>query len=255
MQIVIIEDEHLAQLELKRLLDQCHQEIDVLAYLDSIAESVPWLRTHAAPDLIFMDIQLADGLSFEIFKQVEVITPVIFTTAYDEYALQAFKVNSVDYLLKPVELKDLQASLKKHADLKQFYTESPLAFTPTQIEQLLNFRKPQYKTRFVSKIGDHLKHIAIAEVAYFYADDKTVFLVTRDQKELIVDYTLSDLTALLNPTQFYRLNRTYLAHVTAIAQVTKHFDGRLKVTLMPPAKEAILISRPKTAEFKQWLDS
>ncbi len=255
MKIVIIEDEPFAQFELKRLLDLCDIEVEVMGWLDSIEESVQWFREHDAPELIFMDIQLADGASFEIFKRVEITAPVIFTTAYDEYAIQAFKVNSVDYLLKPIELADLQASLRKYESLKQQYRQEQIAFTQAQIERLLVARHSPYKTRFVSKLGDHLKSISIEEVAYFYADDKLVFLVTTDNKELPIDSTLNDVAEKVDPEQFYRINRTYLTRITAITQVVKQFDGRLKVALTPPAKEQIFVSRQKSAEFRQWLDS
>jgi DNA-binding LytR/AlgR family response regulator len=256
MNVLIIEDELLAQFELKRLLAECGVEIEILGVLDSIKESVAWLRTHELPDLLFLDIQLADGLSFEIFKQVEITTPVIFTTAYDEYAIQAFQVNSLDYLLKPIELDDLRSSLQKYAAVKAHYGAHPQpALTPTQIDQLLNFRQPTYKARFVSKLGDHLRHIPVEDIAYFYANDKLVFLVTKDNKEFPLEYTLNELTTMLDPKQFYRVNRTYCMHITALTQVVKQFDGRLKVSCTPPAKEPIWISRQKAAEFKQWLDS
>jgi two-component system response regulator LytT len=255
MNVLIIEDEKLAQVELKRLLDQSDFDINVLGCLDSIEESVQWLAEHEEPDIIFMDIQLSDGSSFEIFDLIEIKTPVIFTTAYDEYAIQAFKVNSVDYLLKPIEPSDLQASLQKYTEIKQHYTSTQLSYTRNQIEQILDLREPHYKNRFISRIGDRIQHIMVEDVAYFYAEDKIVSLVTRDNKEFVIDYTLEHLQSLLDPNQFYRLNRKYLAKIDAIEHVLRLFDGRFKVILKPPAKNKILISRRRMAEFKRWLDS
>ena len=255
MNVLIIEDEKLAQVELKRLLDQCDFDINVLGCLDSIEESVHWLTEHEEPDIIFMDIQLSDGSSFEIFDLIDVKTSVIFTTAYDEYAIQAFKVNSVDYLLKPIDPGDLQASLQKYKDIKQHYTKTQLSFTRAQIEQLLNLREPRYKNRFISRIGDRIQHIMVEDVAYFYAEGKIVFLVTRNNKEFVIDYSLEHLQSLLHPNQFYRLNRKYLVNIDAIEHASRHFDGRFKVILTPPAKNKILISRRRVADYKRWLDS
>jgi two-component system response regulator LytT len=255
MNVLIIEDEKLAQVELKRLLDQCDFDINVLGCLDSIEESVHWLTEHEEPDIIFMDIQLSDGSSFEIFDLIEIKTPVIFTTAYDEYAIQAFKVNSVDYLLKPIEPSDLRASLQKYHDIKQHYTDTQFSLTKFQIEQIMTLRKLQYKNRFVSTIGDRIQHITIEDVAYFYAEGKIVFLVTKANKEFIIDYSLEHLQSLVNPDQFYRLNRKYLVKIDSIEHVSKHFDGRFRVNLTPPTKNKILISRRRVSEFKQWLDS
>jgi len=255
LNVLILEDEQFARVELKRLLDQSGFDIHVLACLDSIEESVRWLTTHPTPDLIFMDIQLSDGLSFGIFDQIRIQTPVIFTTAYNEYALQAFKVNSIDYLLKPIDPADLHISLQKYTDLKHLYTESQLAETKAQLEQLLQRGDQRYKIRFLAKIGDRFQHIQVGDVAYCYAEGKTVSLVTTENKEFVIDYTLDHLEAILNPTQFFRLNRQYLVKIDAIDQVSKHFDGRFKVSLRPPTKRPIFISRRRVTEFKAWLDS
>lgn len=253
MKVLIIEDEALAQIELKRLLNKCSAEIEVLGCLDSIEESVAWLKHNSAPDLIFMDIQLSDGLSFEIFNKLRVTSPVIFTTAYDEYALQAFKLNSIDYVLKPIEQTDLQASLDKYSRLKAEFARRTSSFTPEQVDYLLNFRKPEYKTRFVSRVGDSLKYIQLAEVAYFFAEDKIVFLVTTRDKKYIIDYTLEQLEPLLDPKQFYRLNRRYIAKIDAITDIEKYFHGRLHITLTPKVEDKILISRDRASKFKEWL--
>lgn len=254
MKVLIIENELLAQKELERLLLKCESTIEILGYLESIEESVAWLSENHEVDLIFMDIQLSDGLSFEIFNKISLSTPVIFTTAYDEYAINAFKVNSIDYLLKPIEQNDLQTSLNKYQDFKKQFSKTFSSFNKEQIEQLLNFQKKEYKTRFVSLVGDRIQYINVEDIAYFYADDKIVFLVTHEQKEFIIDHTLENLETLLDPKQFFRLNRTYVAQITSIDTISKYFKGRLKVSLIPQAREEIVISRERSVKFKEWLD-
>lgn len=253
MQVLIIEDEPLAQVELERLLQKVDSEIEILEFLDSIEESVKWLNSNPSPDLIFLDIQLSDGLSFEIFQKTEVKTPVIFTTAYDEYAIQAFKVNSIDYLLKPVDLEELEKSIKKFSEIKEQFSQN--TFSEEKITQLLNFKKTNYKTRFVSRIGDNLKHIPIEEVAYFYAEDKTVFLVNTSGKEFIIDFTLETLEPLLEPSVFFRANRKFILKINSIKNVSRYFNGRLKITLEPKSIDEVLVSREKASIFKNWLDN
>ncbi|MGI9545459.1 MAG: LytR/AlgR family response regulator transcription factor, partial [Cyclobacteriaceae bacterium] len=233
MNILIIEDEHFAEAELKRLLKKCGEEMAIVASLDTIRSSVRWFRENQKPDLVFMDIQLSDGLSFEIFNQVEVTCPVIFTTAYDEYAIQAFKVNSIDYLLKPIELQDLKAALDQYHQVKQEFKEVHSSITPEQIESLLSFGKKEYKDRFVSKIGDYYKYILVKDVAYFYAEDKTVYLVSIEDQKYIIDYSLDQLETMLDPKIFFRLNRSYITRLEAIDSVAKYFNGRLQINLRP----------------------
>lgn len=257
MKVLIIEDEPYAQDELKRLLSLCDPSIEVWTCIDSVEDSIIWLEEPNEPDLIFMDIQLSDGLSFDIFKHTEVKAPVIFTTAYDEYAIRAFKVNSIDYLLKPVEEEALKSALKKFAAIRRQFSQPVQAqnfFNPAQIEQLLKLNKPEYKSRFVTTIGDRIKHIGIEQVAYFFADDNTVYLVTGDKKKFIISYTLDQLESLLDPRHFFRINRKYITKITAIGDVNKYFNSRLKVSLVPPVDDEILISRVKVPEFLSWMD-
>jgi DNA-binding LytR/AlgR family response regulator len=257
MKVLIIEDEPFAQDELKRLLALCDKNIQVWECIDSVEDSIIWLEEPNEPDLIFMDIQLSDGLSFDIFKHTEVKAPVIFTTAYDEYAIQAFKVNSIDYLLKPVEEEALKAALKKYSIIKQKYAISapaPTYFSADQIEQLIKLNKKEYKSRFVTQIGDRIKHIEVEAVAYFYADDDTVYIVTGDKKKYIINYTLDQLDRVLDPKYFFRINRKYIARISAIGDVHKYFNSRLKVTLQPAVDDEILISRVKVPEFLNWMD-
>jgi DNA-binding LytR/AlgR family response regulator len=255
MNIAIIEDEPLARQELKRRLTRCDKNVDILAFLESVGKSVGWFKEKKPVDLIFMDIQLSDGLSFEIFERVRVPAPVIFTTAYDEYAIQAFKVNSIDYLLKPINDKDLKSALQKYAVLKEQFNEKAIAFKEHQIAHLYDPYRTGYKKRFISKVGDDFKYINVEAIAYFYAEHKVVTLVSNDKKEFVIDYTLENLEKLLDPTIFFRLNRKYLVKIDAIKKVSKYFRGRLKVTVRQAEEDEILVSRDKKEDFKSWLDS
>lgn len=260
MKVLIIEDETFAQLELKRLLLLCRPDIEVVDCIDSVEEAteqIPKINI----DLIFMDIQLSDGLSFEIFSKINPSAPVIFTTAYDEYAIKAFKVNSIDYLLKPIEKEALNAALLKYEQLGEHYrsTAQTLSATPQptlqlhQIEQLLNLNQQQYKTRFMVSLGEKIRHVNAEQIAYFFADGDMVCLVTTDKRKYAIAYTLDQLECQLNPQDFFRINRTYITNIQAIGEITKHFNSRLKIALAPTPTEEILVSRARVQQFMQWL--
>lgn len=259
MKVLIIEDETFAQLELKRLLAKCRPDVEVIDCIDSIEEAIERIPQEL-PDLIFMDIQLSDGLSFEIFGKINLSVPVIFTTAYDEYAIRAFKVNSIDYLLKPVEEDLLSNALQKYDNLRQqfgnedTFVEAPkIQLQAHQIEQLLNLHRNQYKTRFMVTLGDKIRHVATDQIAYFFADDDAVFLLTCDKKKYIINYTLDQLETMLDPQHFFRINRTYIVAIKSIGDVHKHFNSRLKLTLIPPVEQETLVSRARVQQFMQWL--
>jgi DNA-binding LytR/AlgR family response regulator len=254
MKVVIIEDEDLAIDGLIRQLHRHDPTIQVVSTHDSIKAAVEWFGTHPAPDLAFFDIQLADGLSFEIFEQVNITCPVIFVTAFDAYALRAFKVNSIDYLLKPVELEALQRAFEKLNLLQK----STVAIHPTLdlavIQQMLARTSPKYKTRFMVKIGDKLAAFTTDEIEYFYGENKIVWLRLKNGRKYVVDYTLEELEDLLDPQQFYRLNRKYMATFESIGEVIAYTNSRLKVKLQSPVdQEDILISREKAEDFRVWL--
>jgi DNA-binding LytR/AlgR family response regulator len=256
MKILIIEDEPFAQNELKRLLKKTDAEIEVLACIDSIEESIEWFAENQHPDLVFLDIQLSDGLSFDIFKQVKVNSPVIFTTAYDEYAIQAFKLNSIDYLLKPIKLDALKKAIEKYEQFKlQFSTPAPAIDIKT-IEKLLQGGTPQpdFKTRFMAKVGDQIKHIEVENIAYFYAEDKEVFVICIDKKRYIIEYTLEQLDKILDPKIFFRITRNYIVKISSVKKISKFFNSRLTIELEPPANDEIIISRVKANEFVKWID-
>lgn len=254
MNVLIIEDEPFAQQELIRLLRLCDDSICVLDCLDSVEESVRWLQSHPWPELIFMDIQLSDGISFEIFNGINMQSPVIFTTAYDEYAIRAFKVNSIDYLLKPIEEHDLKNSLEKFQKIQELYKGKGAFLNQAQLEEVLQLYKPSYKSRLITRMGTQIGYLPVEEMAYIFSEDKVTFVIMPNNRRYILDYTLDQLTRILDPAIFYRLNRKYLAHIHAIESIHKYFNSRLKVTLKPPVSDEILISRAKVAEFLEWLE-
>ncbi|PKO97919.1 MAG: DNA-binding response regulator [Bacteroidetes bacterium HGW-Bacteroidetes-9] len=256
MKVLIVEDEPFAQQELKRLLSATNGDITVLGCIDSIEETVAWLRSNPLPDLIFLDIQLSDGLSFEIFKQEQILCPVIFTTAFDEYAIQAFKVNSIDYLLKPIKQAELNAALEKFDKVRESYQPKTQAtFDFSQIEQLLSTARKEYKSRFIARVGDQIKHIDIEDVAWFYAEDNVVFMVTKTNNRYIIDYTLDQVSLQLDPKRFFRINRSYIAAIQNIGKVSRYFNGRLLIEINPAAQEQVFVSRAKAQEFIEWLDN
>lgn len=251
MKIVIIEDEAPAARRITQLIKECRPDAEILGPLDSVEAAIEWCSTHAAPDLAFMDIQLADGLSFEIFEATTIKCPVIFTTAYDEYAIKAFKVNSIDYLLKPINKVELAAAFDKFDQLKANATPA------VDISELVkNFsRQNDYRTRFLVKQGQRLIPIDSKNVAYFFAEDKLVFLVTNDNHKYIVDYTLEQLEGQLNPQNFFRANRKVITTLGAVKDIHLSFNGKLKLYLKPDftGKEEIFVSRERASDFKDWL--
>ena len=255
MKVLIIEDEPLAQQELRRLLTKCAPQVEVMTCLDSVEDSVEWLsNAPEPPDLIFLDIQLSDGSSFGIFEQITVAVPVIFTTAYNEYALQAFRVNSIDYLLKPIEEEALGAALQKLSSLKdQFGGKNNAALSSQQLDNLLRQPRADYKTRFLTTLGDRIRYVPVEQIAYFFAEDNTVYLVTQDRKKYVLDYTLDHLETLVDPKHFFRITRKYLAHIAAIGEVSRYFNSRLKVGLVPATDDEILISRVRVPGFLAWM--
>ncbi|MBN2173819.1 MAG: response regulator transcription factor [Bacteroidales bacterium] len=254
MNVLIIEDEPHAQNELKRLLQKADPSVLVSECIDSVEDSVLWLQSNDAPDLIFLDIQLSDGLGFDIFKQIEIKVPVIFTTAYDEYAIQAFKLNSIDYLLKPIRFEDLSSALKKLQILKEQFGSKQMVIDMKQVEQLLKINQPEYKERFITRVGDQIKYVNINEIAYFRAEDNEVMLITLKNNRYIVDPSLDELTNLLHPKKFFRANRSYIVTVEAIEKISKYFNSRLHLELVPKTEDTVLISRVRVPDFLKWMD-
>jgi DNA-binding LytR/AlgR family response regulator len=254
MRILIIEDEQLAAERMVELILQNDPATDIAGIIDSVKDAVGWLKKEPSPDLIFMDIQLADGLSFEIFNQVKVETPVIFTTAYEEYAIRAFKVNSVDYLLKPIDYDELSTAFDKFR--KQFTAKSEPAFLANDILQ--NVRKmltKSYKNRFVIRVGDHLRSVETDEIMYFFSHDKITSLVTADGRTYVVDYSLDRLMEMLDCDKFFRTSRQNILNRDAIADIVVYSVSRLKVKLKVPGHDPLIVSRDKVNGLKEWLDS
>jgi DNA-binding LytR/AlgR family response regulator len=249
MNILLIEDEEPAANRLLKMIVEIEPAAVVSENIVSITSAIKWLNQNAAPDLIISDIQLADGLSFEIFKQVEVQCPVIFTTAYDQYAIEAFKVNSIDYLLKPIKKDELAYAIAKY---KKLYKTA----APFNIEQLLKFIQPQaqeYKKRFVVKYGEHIKTVNIEDVAYFYTEDKINFLTTKENRRFTVDFNLDTLETMLEPSTFFRINRQYIIAIQSIAEMFTYSKSRVLIKLNPPAKHETIVSTERSGAFKQWL--
>lgn len=250
MKALIIEDEKAAVRNLQALLSEVAPDMEILAVLDSITETIDWFRASPIPDLMFLDIHLADGSAFEIFEHVEIHCPIIFTTAYDEYALKAFKVNSIDYLLKPIDRKDIQKALDKLKLLNSDSTNKEPDYT-----SLLRALKKEenYKTHFLIPVkGDKLLPVSADSILFFHIDEGVVKAMMADGKEYIFPQTLDELADSLNPVFFFRVNRQYLISRKAVLDIDLWFNGRLSVNMKVPVPEKILISKARVSEFKEW---
>ncbi|MCX6324153.1 MAG: LytTR family DNA-binding domain-containing protein [Sphingobacteriales bacterium] len=253
MNILIIEDEALAAERLQLLLKQYDADIKVLGVLESIEESVQWLQKKASPDLFLMDIHLSDGHCFEIFNQVLIQRPVIFTTAFDNYALNAFQHYSIDYILKPVTAEALGAALNKYKAMAKAFTVPDYKNWTGVLASDSSLAK--YKDRFLAKVGPRTFFIQADEIAYFTADNKIVTLADREGNRFIVNYTIEKLEPLLDPHHFFRINRKMIVHSRSIEQVKPHFNNRLKLSLKNlKLSEDIIISRERVAAFKKWAE-
>jgi two-component system, LytTR family, response regulator LytT len=256
MKILIVEDEDLAVKKLKKTLLSVDESATVVGEADSIKSTISWLESNPAPDLILMDIELADGQSFEIFNHVQVKSPVIFITSYDEYALKAFKVNSVDYLLKPVQKEDLQAALEKYREMKKLYkTEAEPAISidvlVKELQQKLQTK--DYRKRFLVKHGQKLVSVEVDEIAYFFSDGRLNFFKTFDNRKFVVDYTMDELNDMLDPDRFFRISRSFYISVNSVAQIHDYFGNRLILHLKPETDKEAIVSREKVTDFKTWL--
>jgi DNA-binding LytR/AlgR family response regulator len=251
MKILIIEDEPQAVERMESLLRQCAPEAVVLARLDTVKSAVAWIQTHDPADLILLDIQLADGLSFEIFGQTEVRSPIIFTTAFNEYALKAFKVNSIDYLLKPIAPEDLRAALAKYHHLIGTASSQKMMESIGYAMQMLT---KKYKERFVIKVGEHLKTIEVKDVLCFYSQEKFTFAQTVDQRKHILDFTLDQLEGLVDPALYFRINRKYLVGLVAVQDMISYTNSRLRLTLRHSDDPEVIVARERVQEFRDWLD-
>ena len=254
MKILIIEDEKPAAEKLKSFIEYYDSSIEILGVLTTVNESVKWLKQNIdSPDLIFVDIQLPDGISFDIFKQVMVPTPVIFTTAYNQYAIEAFQLNSIDYLLKPFDYNKLYKSLEKFKSLKENILGKKERIQYQELSDLLsNLNKTDYKTRFMIKVGDHIKSLTTDKIALFHAEGRDVSVFTQKGRNYLIDYKLEELENLLDPKVFFRINRSFIVNINAISDAIIFSSSRLKVITEPAFEKELIVSREKVSEFKFW---
>lgn len=250
MRVLIIEDEKPSARRLERMLNTIN--IAVEAQLHSVSESVEWLSANPHPELILLDIQLSDGLSFEIFEHIKLSSAIIFTTAYDEYALRAFKQNSIDYLLKPIDQQELENAIEKFKLLQPKKIDLPLDVHQLR-KMLVNPLEDHYKTRFTAKIGQHLKMIHTNNIECVYSQNKGTYLYTNEQRSFLIDETMDSLENKLHPEQFFRVNRKFYVHIDAIKDMVSYTNSRLQITLTHFNQEEIIVSREKVKAFKNWI--
>ena len=246
MNIIIIEDEKPAARLLKRRIEKLGYQVNEM--LHSVEESINWLQNNPQPDLIFLDIQLSDGISFQIFDEVNINSAIIFTTAYDEYVLKAFKLNSVDYLLKPVDEDDLEFAIEK------FEKQREIKINYAEIKNLFDKNK-SYKERFTTKIGHSIKMIATEDVEIFYSDNKATYAFTKEGKNYLLDYTLDKIEELIDPKIFFRVNRGQIIKIDSIKDISVYSNSRLKIILSKFNEQECIVSREKVTDFKNWLEN
>jgi DNA-binding LytR/AlgR family response regulator len=248
MRVLIIEDEPLAAEKLANLIKKYDEKAEIVAEIDSVEGAVDWLRNNDSPDVIFQDIHLADGSAFEIYDQVQPDSSIIFTTAYDQYAIEAFHLKSVDYLLKPVKYEALESALKKY--------EKVFRGGDQEMKELIGLLKKQnknFRDRYLVKAGNLIKSIDANDIAYFYSDQRVIILVTHEGKKFPVDQTLDEIENELDPSIFNRANRQFIVNIKAISEIHPYFKGRLKINLKPQQQGDIVISSEKSRGFKEWL--
>lgn len=254
MRVLIVEDERLAAEQLERMIVQYDEDAEILGKLSSVEETISWFMHNKAPDLAFMDIQLLDGTTFDILDKIEVSCPVIFTTAYDHYALEAFQLQSIDYLLKPINYYKLTSAFKKLEDMQASLGQlGPSTNAAVAVAPIFK-RTNQYKSRFLVKLGNRSYSVPIEKIAYCFSQDKISFLVSWEQKRYILNHTLDQLEELLDPHLFFRTNRQTIAHIESIQTVVPYFKGRLKVEIYPEPDFEVIVSSKKASAFKEWLD-
>jgi DNA-binding LytR/AlgR family response regulator len=257
MKVLIVEDEELAVKKLIKTLTSVDPDAEVVGVADSIMATVKWINSNPLPDLILMDIELSDGQSFEIFNRVSIKCPVIFTTSYDEYALKAFKVNSVDYLLKPIQKEDLESALEKMHQLKSMYKQSG-SKADMNIESLVKelqekLQLKEYRKRFLVRHAQKLVSVDTDEIAYFFSDGRLNFFKTHDNKKFVVDYTMDELEEMLDPRKYFRISRSFYISVESVEQIHDYFGNRLLLHLRPAVEKESIVSREKVTEFKRWM--
>lgn len=250
MKTIIIEDEQLAARRLENMVKSIDPTIEIIAKLESVKESVEWFQRNEQPDLIFLDIHLEDGLSFSIFDQVKVNSPIIFTTAFDEYAIKAFKLKSIDYLLKPIVQNDLEKAIVKFRD----WGEKKQLIDVSELFRLMNMTPKQYRERFSVVVGQKLKSIDVKEINYFFSNSGITFLAMQPKGQYSLDLSLDNLMEELDPKKFFRVNRQYIVSLQSIVNIHIFPKSRLKLELNPPVPEGVFVSLDKVVDFKKWVD-
>ena len=251
MKVIIIEDEKPSARRLDRMLKGLDMKVE--AMLHSVEESLAWFQTNEHPDLIFLDIQLSDGLSFEIFDNIEIKSAIIFTTAYDEYALQAFKLNSIDYLLKPIDSEELEKAVIKYRERIPERKNVSLDFEDIK-KLLINPLERVYKKRFTVKVGQHLKMITIDTIECFYSENKGTYIHTTDNRDYLIDATLEDLDKELEPEIFFRVSRKFYVNINAIKDMVSYTNSRLQIKLNSFNEHEVIVSRERVRDFKDWIE-
>ncbi|MEM9679902.1 MAG: LytTR family DNA-binding domain-containing protein [Bacteroidota bacterium] len=249
MRAVIIEDESIASRRLSNLIGELAPNCEILAQISSVESGHEWFKTNDLPDLIFLDIQLNDGYGFDIIDQLPKHPPIIFTTAYNEYAIRGFKYNGLDYLLKPIDKNELKKALNKYTETRESQSN-----TPSDIDTIRQLFKKEYKRRFMVKVGNQFHTYKVEDIAYFMAEDGVIFLYTQKGHKSPIEYTIDQLEAILDPIHFFRINRKYMVSVNAVEEIHSYFNSRLLLRLNPKQEEQIIVSRERTTNFKKWLD-
>jgi DNA-binding LytR/AlgR family response regulator len=248
LKALIIEDEVLAQEYLVNLLNDSAYELHVVGICSSLKSALRWFIRNEEPDLIFMDIDLGDGLCFEIFDVINITCPIIFTTAFDEYAIQAFKVNSIDYLLKPISSRELLRALNKYS---QFSSKT---YVHNNVDQIAKIFLEKFKSRFIIKIGQHIKSLPTEDIHFFRSKEKATYAINKDGRSYLIEYSLDRLESIMNPADFFRINRKYIINFQSISDIISYSGSRLKLTLKYDKNNDIIVSRERVGDFKAWLD-
>ncbi len=251
MTAVIIEDENIASRRLANLIVELAPEIEIVGQITSVENGRNWFDNNTVPDLIFLDIQLNDGYGFDILDALENHPPVIFTTAYNEYAIRGFKYNGLDYLLKPIDKKDLQHALAKY---RKNHIETNTLLDDDKLERIKNLFHKEYKKRFMVKVGNQFNSFNIEDIAYFKSHEGLIFLYTHKGQQYPIEYSIDQLEDILDPVQFFRINRKFMVSVKAVIEIHSYFNSRLLLKLKPQSEEQTIVSRERTTNFKKWLD-
>ena len=251
---VIIEDERPAAEYLQRLISQVDEKIEIIKTISSVGEALSWFNHNPAPDLIFLDIQLSDGLSFEIFNHINIPCPIIFTTAYEEYAVKAFKFNSIDYLLKPISINDLKYAIGKFVSIRNNFKDSYNQALRYKVDQVMKLLTNNYKSRFIVNVGMHIKSIETDKINLFYSLEKSTFILDSTGRTFDINYSLEQIEKLIDPKQFFRISRKYIVNINAISDIISYTSSRLKLKIADLKDDDILVSRSKLTEFRKWLE-